>query len=75
MRKCMAATSGLTGDLSDEPLFFLSLRSVVGHPALTSYLSVADNQSLARTRFEMMEVSRMDAEVIEPLAFNPFARS
>jgi splicing factor 3B subunit 5 len=34
-----------------------TLASIVGHPTLTSYLSIADGVAVGRTKFEMMEVS------------------
>jgi hypothetical protein len=34
-----------------------TLSSIVGHPTLTSYLSIADGVAVGRTKFEMMEVS------------------
>ncbi|KAG8807061.1 hypothetical protein FRC19_006885 [Serendipita sp. 401] len=32
-----------------------TLSSVVGHPALTSYLAIADGESIGRIKFEMAE--------------------
>lgn len=31
--------------------------SIVGHPALLQYLSIADGEATARTKFELTEVS------------------
>jgi hypothetical protein len=31
--------------------------SIVGHFPLTSYLAIADNEAIGRTKFEMIEVS------------------
>jgi splicing factor 3B subunit 5 len=33
-----------------------TLASIVGHPTLTSYLAIADGESLGRIKFEMTEV-------------------
>lgn len=33
-----------------------SLASIVGHPTLTSYLAIADGESIGRVKFEMTEV-------------------
>ena len=33
-----------------------TLSSIVGHPTLTSYLAIADNEAAGRIRFEMTEV-------------------
>lgn len=32
-----------------------TLASIVGHPTLTSYLAIADNESIGRVKFEMTE--------------------
>ncbi|KAM6498632.1 Splicing factor 3B subunit 5/RDS3 complex subunit 10, partial [Amanita muscaria] len=32
-----------------------SLSSIVGHPALTSYVAIADGEAIGRVRFEMTE--------------------
>ncbi|TIB66726.1 hypothetical protein E3Q22_04393 [Wallemia mellicola] len=34
-----------------------TLSSIVGHPTLSSYMSIADGQSISRTKFNMIEVS------------------
>ena len=34
-----------------------TLRSIVGHPGLAAYVAIAENECLARTKFEMVEVS------------------
>src|SRR5258708_36950332 len=34
-----------------------SLSSIVGHPALTSYVAIADGEAIGRVKFEMTEVS------------------
>lgn len=31
--------------------------SIVGHPALASYLAIADGEAIGRVKFEMTEVS------------------
>ncbi|KAK7465558.1 hypothetical protein VKT23_005533 [Stygiomarasmius scandens] len=36
-----------------------TLSSIVGHPTLTSYLAIADGESVGRVKFEMAEVSVM----------------
>lgn len=33
-----------------------TLSSIVGHPALTSFVALADNESIGRVKFEMTEV-------------------
>jgi len=33
-----------------------TLSSIVGHPALTSFVALADNESIGRIKFEMTEV-------------------
>lgn len=35
-----------------------TLASIVGHPTLTSFLAIADGESLGRIKFEMTEVRR-----------------
>ncbi|EIM20694.1 splicing factor 3B subunit 5/RDS3 complex subunit 10 [Wallemia mellicola CBS 633.66] len=32
-----------------------TLSSIVGHPTLSSYMSIADGQSISRTKFNMIE--------------------
>jgi splicing factor 3B subunit 5 len=34
-----------------------TLASIVGHPPLLAYISIADGECLARERFEVIEVS------------------
>src|SRR6266511_3069676 len=34
-----------------------TLSSIVGHPTLTSYLAIADGESIGRVKFEMTEVT------------------
>jgi hypothetical protein len=47
-----------------------TLASIVGHPTLTSYLAIADGESIGRVKFEMTEVcnhfSTMTALLICP---------
>jgi hypothetical protein len=31
--------------------------SIVGHPGLAAYVAIAENECIARTKFEMVEVS------------------
>ena len=38
--------------------------SIVGHPPLTSYLAIADGESIGRIKFEMTEVRRSDVRSI-----------
>ena len=33
-----------------------TLSTIVGHPALTSYLAIADGEAIGRLKFEMTEV-------------------
>ena len=40
-----------------------TLSSIVGHPALTSFVALADNESIGRVKFEMTEV-RLDSVVV-----------
>jgi hypothetical protein len=40
-----------------------TLSSIVGHPTLTSFLAVADGESIGRVRFEMTEVRESESEV------------
>jgi splicing factor 3B subunit 5 len=34
-----------------------TLASIIGHPTLTSFLAIADGESIGRVKFEMTEVS------------------
>jgi len=36
-----------------------TLASIVGHPPLLAYISIADGECLARERFEVIEVSSL----------------
>ena len=44
--------------------------SIVGHPGLAAYVAIAENECIARTKFEMVEVSLLlpDIVCIEPTA-------
>lgn len=44
-----------------------TLASIVGHPPLLAYISIADGECLARERFEVIEVSYL-LRVAEDLA-------
>lgn len=47
-----------------------TLASIVGHPTLTSYLAIADGESIGRTKFEMTEVRVLALSPIGLLAYS-----
>lgn len=50
-----------------------TLASIVGHPTLTSYLAIADGESIGRVKFEMTEVGLFLLPIVQLM--NPFCLS
>jgi hypothetical protein len=39
--------------------------SIVGHPGLAAYVAIAENECIARTKFEMVEVSLLMPDIVQ----------